>query len=126
MKQFVWILILMFITVLGTFVYGITKRLSHEDLVMICVLGVTMGIGLPVTIAFSFAIGRMTSPRKAESESQQVYYGQGQGRMMAQQPPVIIVPQGGIYPSPQLMASTWDATPGPRQYTVVGGESLSE
>ncbi len=123
-----WIVILMCMVVLGTFVYGVTKQLEHDDIVKICTLGLGFGIGVPLTVSLAFVLGRGSSRRdvSAQESGQQVIPYGGQGRMVnAGQPSIIIVP-GGTYNQPQLMApSTWEAPP-PRRFQIVGEEGLSE
>ncbi len=124
-----WVVILMCMVVLSTLVYGITKRLEHDDIVEICTLGLGFGIGVPLTVSLAFVLGRGSSHRdvSAQEPGQQVISYGGQGRMVnAGQPSIIIVP-GGTYNQPQLMApSIWEAPPS-RRFTVVGSEEgLSE
>lgn len=118
-RGLVYFLILVAVVAVGVTTYVLVNRLSDDVLTVIATIGCAAGVALP-----GLLLGLVILLRRAEGNGKQ--QAQQQQPMMTQ-PQLMVIPPMAIPPQQTGQPpATWDTTPGPRHFTVVGEQGDDE
>lgn len=111
------LLVLVFVAVS---VYSVMSRIPTDVLVKAVVIGVALGVSIPLTIGVILLYRSIPRESIQYEEPQREYQQSYQPPVQYTQPQVLMIPPMQLQPTRQQMQNNWMNAPIQRQYTMIG------